>query len=71
LTALVLTWALGVSMEALPPAWGEPWLLRWARALAEHPVRTALALGLALWALRPARNPRPKGDAGQGFRDIL
>ena len=58
--ALVLTWVLGVSMDALPPGWGEPWLLRWARTLGEHPVRTALALWLALWALRPAgRTPEP------------
>lgn len=32
---------------------GEPWVLRWLRIVAEHPVRTALATCLACVALRP------------------
>lgn len=69
---MALSWALGVSVQALAPDWGEPWLLRWARALGEHPVRTALALWLGLWALRPARRDRAaQGDAGQSFEESL
>jgi len=34
-------------LDALPPAIGEPVLLRWLRALAEHPVRGPLGLALA------------------------
>lgn len=70
--ALTLTWALGVSLALWPPGFGEPWVLRWARALVEHPTRTALALGLTLWALRtPDRGPGPGNGAGQGFGEVL
>ena len=38
-------------LAALPPHAGEPWALRWLRTAGEHPVRSTLALGLALQAL--------------------
>jgi hypothetical protein len=70
--ALAVPWALEALLGTWPPRLGEPWLLRWARALAEHPTRTALALGLAFWALRPPRqSPGPRNGAGQGFGEIL
>ena len=51
---------LAAVLAALPPAPGEPWLLRWLRTGGEHPVRSTLALGLALQALAL---PRPLGRA--------
>ena len=49
--------ALG-DLMVLPGA-GEPLLARWARKLAEHPVRGSLALALLVLALRPAHPRAP------------
>jgi hypothetical protein len=44
---------------ALEPAGGEPLALRWARAAADHPVRTAAAGACLFLALAPAARPGP------------
>jgi len=65
--ALLVQGALSAVVRATPPGWDEPRPLRWARALEAHPVRTVLALGLALWALRPGppgSPPEPPRRAG-------
>jgi len=56
---LAITW----SLDGIPAARGEPWALRWMRALAEHPVRGPLGLAMA-WLgaralLRAALNRPP------------
>ena len=60
---------------SIPVQAGEPIALRWARVLADHPVRAALAAALLAVALRP-RTAAPEtpasigGDrAGGGDRD--
>ena len=35
---------------------GEPLVIAWLRTCAEHPLRTSVAIGLLVWALRPARS---------------
>ncbi len=44
------------------PGAGEPLPARWARKLAEHPVRGSLALALLILALRPARSSEDVPD---------
>jgi len=46
---------------ALAPEGGEPLALRWVRAAADHPVRTAAAGTCLFLALAPAARPPPGG----------
>ena len=55
-TALWAAVSLGDSL--LPPGPGEPLVGRWLRKLAEHPLRSSLALGLLLAAGWPRTGPR-------------
>lgn len=49
----LLAWlALAWLVHGIKPDWDEPWLLRWCRTAADHPVRSALAIGLVAGALR-------------------
>ena len=52
---------------AIPVRTGEPIALRWARVLADHPVRAALAAALVVIALRPRpiSLPTAVGSAGE------
>jgi hypothetical protein len=58
-------------IRAIPVASGEPLALRWARVLADHPVRAALAAALLVVALRPRAatppNPADRSGAGDGL----
>src|SRR5262249_2597896 len=49
---------LRFGVGAIQVSSGEPLLLRWARILADHPLRAGLAAALALVVLRP-RPPSP------------
>ena len=53
------------------PGAGEPLPARWARKLAEHPVRGSLALALLVLSLRPARRSEdvPGGPAVESSDD--
>ena len=61
--------ALVLVLDAHPPGARDALVLRWLRVCAQHPVRSALALGLLLRALSPFARPptrepvqkRPKG----------
>jgi hypothetical protein len=48
--------------QALAPEAGEPLLLRWVRAAADHPVRTAAAAACLALALRPGPPRDPPGS---------
>lgn len=53
--AVLAAVAFGCLDSALAPAPGEPWLLRWVRVAADHPLRTWLAIWLVLLAGIPQR----------------
>ena len=48
------------------PAFGESLALRWARSLASHPVRGALAAALLVWPAGRGGDAGPGGRAGPG-----
>src|SRR5262245_26464582 len=50
-------------LDLAPPGADEPLVLRTLRKCAEHPVRTALSLGLILWACAPAEPDPPPPSA--------
>ena len=43
---------------------GEPWILRWARSAADHPIRTSLAAVCVVLALAPRSRDAPRGRDG-------
>jgi hypothetical protein len=50
-------------LAAGEPEFFEPWPLRYARSIGEHPWRSSLALALVLLAAAPRGEPKP--DAGR------
>ena len=56
LAGALLTAALTAFVEERQPVAGEPLLVRWMRTLAQHPLRSTVALGLLLEGLsRPGK----------------
>ena len=51
--AILVTWGVVSTHEALPVAPEESLLLAWVRLAAEHDVRTSVALFSIFWALAP------------------
>jgi hypothetical protein len=64
----LLSALLGLLDGALAPAAGESLALRWARAAADHPVRSAAAGACLFLALIPATRRGP-GDRPPSERD--
>jgi len=62
LAALIVCQGLDARLEPRP---GEPLALRWARAAADHPVRTPLAFWLLVTAFLPRRPPKPDTSLGK------
>ena len=61
----LLTWALG----RVPAAVGEPWTVRWLRALVEHPYRSVLGLAALALGLGPRPTATPDRDPGENPDD--